>query len=229
MSDSTAASPGLTLPVARPPVRTSFAGRFVRLEPLDPPAHGDDLFAAAAEPAIWDWLGYGPFTDRADFQHWLEARAASADPLVFALRDQRDGKAKGMCAWLRIEPAMGVIEIGHIWYGTGLQRRPATTEAMHLLLGHAFARGYRRLEWKCDAGNAKSRAAALRLGFTFEGIFRQHMVVKGRNRDTAWFGLLDADWPTARAAQAAWLAPANFDAKGEQRQCLADFFRQPPP
>lgn len=214
--------PALTLPHARLPVRTAFDGRFVRLEPLDPREHLDELFAAAREPAIWSWLGYGPFTDKAVMRNWLEERAAGADPLFLAVRDRRDGRAKGMCAWLRIDAPMGVIEIGHIWYGTGLQRTAATTEAMHLLMRHAFEeRGYRRLEWKCDAGNARSRAAALRLGFTFEGIFRQHMIVKGKNRDTAWFSLLDHEWPAIKAAHEAWLAPTNFDTDGRQRQELA--------
>ncbi len=201
----------LATPHALLPQHTSFKGRFVRLEPLDPAAHLDDLCAAAAAPAIWDCLGDGPFAERAAMQTWLEARALSADPLFFAVRDGRDARAKGMCAWLRLEPDMGVIEIGHIWYGTELQRTPATTEAMYLLFRHAFeACGYRRLEWKCNAANTRSRNAALRLGFSFEGIFRQHMIVKGRNRDTAWFSLLDHEWPAIRTGLERWLAPASF-------------------
>ena len=213
----------LGLPHARPPVRTSFAGRHVRLEPLDPAAHLDDLFAAAADPVIWDWLGYGPFADAPGMRAWLEDRALSVDPLFFAVRDLRDGRARGMCAWLRLDPPMGVIEIGHIWYGTGLQRTPATTEAMYLLFRHAFEeRGYRRLEWKCNAENARSRNAALRFGFTFEGIFRQHMITKGKNRDTAWFSLLDHEWPATRRAFERWLSPANFTATGQQVERLAE-------
>ena len=213
----------LGLPHARPPVRTSFAGRHVRLEPLDPAAHLDDLFAAAADPVIWDWLGYGPFADAPAMRAWLEDRALSVDPLFFAVRDLRDGRARGMCAWLRLDPPMGVIEIGHIWYGTDLQRTVATTEAMYLLFRHAFEeRGYRRLEWKCNAENARSRNAALRFGFTFEGIFRQHMITKGKNRDTAWFSLLDHEWPATRRAFERWLSPANFTATGQQVERLAE-------
>ncbi len=209
--------PRLNVPHARPPVRTTLAGRFVAVEPLDPVRHLDDLFAAAAPAALWDWLGYGPFADRAAMRAWLEACANSVDPLFFALRDLADGRVKGMCAWLRLDPAMGVIEIGHIWLGAGLQRTPAGTEAMHLLFRHAFdERGYRRLEWKCNARNERSRNAALRLGFTFEGIFRQHMISKGSSRDTAWFSLLDHEWPAVRGAMQRWLEPANFDAQGRQ-------------
>ena len=213
----------LQVPHARPPVRTSFAGRHVRLEPLDPAAHLDDLFAAAADEAIWAWLGYGPFEDKLTMRAWLEDRARSLDPLFFAVRDLRDGRAKGMCAWLRLDPAMGVIEIGHIWYGTELQRTAGTTEVMYLLFRHAFEDcGYRRLEWKCDAQNQRSRNAALRFGFTFEGIFRQHMITKGRNRDTAWFSLLDHEWPATRAAFERWLAPANVREDGAQIERLGD-------
>lgn len=216
----------LVVPHARWPVRTGLAGRFVRVEPLDPAAHQGDLFAAGRAPDIWTFLGYGPFVDETALRVWLEERSASSDPLFFALRDTADGRVKGMCAWLRIDPQNGVIEIGHIWYGAGLARTAAATEAMHLLFRHAFEeRGYRRLEWKCDAANAKSRRAAERLGFTFEGIFRQHMIVKGRNRDTAWFSLLDHEWPEVRAAQAAWLSTANFDGEGGQRQRLESFRR----
>ena len=211
----------LRLPYARPPVRTSFSGRFVRLEPLDPVAHQGELFAAAAEPAIFDWLGYGPFLEAVAMQAWLEARALSVDPLFFAVRDLRDGRAKGMCAWLRLDPTMGVIEVGHIWYGTTLQRTAGPTEAMYLLFRHAFEDcGYRRLEWKCNALNGKSRSAALRFGFGFEGVFRQHMITKGRSRDTAWFSLLDHEWPATKAAFERWLAPANFGADGGQIERL---------
>lgn len=213
----------LTVPHSHPPVRTRLAGRFVAVEPLDPVRHLADLQVAATEPSLWRWLGYGPFADAATLGPWLEERAWSADPLFMALRDLSDDRVKGMCAWLRLDPAMGVIEIGHIWYGIGLQRTPAATEAMYLLFRHAFAeRGYRRLEWKCDAANEPSREAARRLGFTFEGIFRQHMIVKGRNRDTAWFSLLDHEWPAVGRAMESWLAPANFDPAGRQRARLGE-------
>ena len=196
-------------------------GRLVRLEPLALLAHIDDLFEAGSDPAIWDWMGYGPFAEKAEMQAWLEGCTRSADPLWFAIRDKVDGRAKGMCAWLRIEPGMGVIEIGHIWFGTSLQRTAAATEAMHLLFRHAFEEGgYRRLEWQCNALNERSRRAAQRFGFTFEGIFRQHIITKGRNRDTAWFSLLDHEWPATRRAFEQWLAPENFAADGRQRAAL---------
>lgn len=213
----------LDLPGARAPLRSRFTGRHAGLEPLDPVAHLDDLFAAAADPAIWEWLRYGPFVDKKAMHEWLAARALSSDPLFFAVRDLRDGRAKGMCAWLRLEPAMGVIEIGHFWYGSGLQRTAATTEAAYLLLCHAFEDcGYRRVEWKCNAANERSRNAALRFGFTFEGTFRQHMIVRGKSRDTAWFSLLDHEWPATRIGFERWLAPENVDAAGIQITRLGD-------
>lgn len=211
------------LPSGRRPVRTRFVGRFVALEPLEPRAHLDDLFTAAAPEEIWTWLGYGPFETKEAMGRFLEDCAGAADPLFFTVRDGRDGRAKGMCAWLRIEPGAGVVEIGHIWYGLELQRTPATTEAMYLLFRHVMDElGYRRLEWKCNALNEKSRKAALRLGFTFEGIFRQHMISKGRNRDTAWFSLLDHEWPAVRDAFEGWLAPGNFSASGQQHVPLGE-------
>lgn len=224
MGDTTATqSATLSIPHARPPVLEVMDGHLVRLEPLDPAAHLDDLFAAAGDATIWDWLGYGPFPDKPAMRAWLEECARSPDPLWFAIRDKADGRAKGMCAWLRIEPAMGVIEIGHIWYGTSLQRTAAATEAMYLLFCHAFETGgYRRLEWKCNALNQRSRNAARRLGFTFEGIFRQHMISKGRNRDTAWFSLLDNEWPATRRGFEQWLAPENVAADGRQIASLGE-------
>jgi RimJ/RimL family protein N-acetyltransferase len=154
---------------------------------------------------------------------WLTSCAASADPLFLAVIDRASGRAAGVVSYLRIEPEHGVIEIGHIWFGHALQRTPAATETIHLLARHAFDDlGNRRLEWKCDAANARSRRAAERFGFTFEGVFRQHMIIKGRNRDTAWYALLDSEWPAARDAFEAWLAPENFDADGRQRRSLAE-------
>jgi len=198
----------------------------VRLEPLDPVRHADDLFAAAhgpgADPQLWRYLPYGPFADADELRTWVAERAASADPLFLAVVDTATGRAGGVVSYLRIEAADGCIEIGHIWFGTELQRTPAATETIYLLARHAFDDlGYRRLEWKCDAANARSRRAAERLGFTFEGVFRQHMIVKERNRDTAWFSMVDGEWPAARAAFEAWLAPGNFDADGHQRRPLA--------
>jgi RimJ/RimL family protein N-acetyltransferase len=195
-------------------------GDRVRLEPLDP-AWADDLQAAAAgDPQLWDYLPYGPFADTAAMRAHLAAQAASADPLFYAVVE--DGRAAGVVSYLRVEPEHGCIEIGHIWFGAALQRTPAATEAIYLLARHAFDDlGNRRLEWKCDAANARSRRAAERFGFTFEGVFRQHMIVKGRNRDTAWFSIVDGEWPAVREAFEAWLAPENFDADGRQKAPLA--------
>ena len=218
MNDTTrTGSSGLPTPYAEPPAHAVMDGRLVKLEPLSLLANLDDLFEAGSDPAIWDWLGYGPFADKSVMRAWLEGCASSADPLWFAIRDKTDGRAKGMCAWLRIDPDMGVIEIGHIWYAISLQRTAAATEAVYLLFRQAFEDGgYRRLEWKCNAMNQPSRNAARRLGFTFEGIFRQHMITKGRNRDTAWFSLLDREWPATGRAFEQWLAPENFAADGRQ-------------
>jgi RimJ/RimL family protein N-acetyltransferase len=212
---------------ARRPRHETLRGARVRLEPLDPDRHAEDLFAAAqgegADPLVWRYLGYGPFADVPELHAWLSDHAASEDPLFLAVVDEATGRAGGVVSFLRIEPAHGVIEIGHIWFGGQLQRTPLVTEAIYLLARHAFDDlGNRRLEWKCDAANARSRRAAERFGFTYEGIFRQHMVVKGANRDTAWFALLDGDWPAARAAFEAWLDDANFDGDGRQRRRLED-------
>jgi RimJ/RimL family protein N-acetyltransferase len=211
----------------RPAAETVLEGERVRLEPLDPGRHAGELFEAAqgdgADPDLWRFMGYGPFADVDAMRGWLEAAAASSDPLFLAVVDRASGRAAGVVSYLRIEPEHGVIEIGHIWFGHTLQRTPAATEAIHLLARHAFDDlGNRRLEWKCDSANERSRRAAERFGFTFEGVFRQHMVVKDRNRDTAWYALLDSEWPAARAAFEAWLAPENFDASGRQRRSLAE-------
>ena len=198
-------------------------GARVELQPLDVQRHAADLFAAAqGDPRLWEFLGYGPFGSEREFAGWAGEQARSEDPLFFAIVDRATGRAAGMATFMRIEPDHGCIEIGNIWFGAPLQRTPQATEAISLLAGHAFdALGNRRLEWKCDAANARSRSAALRFGFTFEGVFRQHMVIKGRNRDTAWFAMLDHEWPAARRAFEAWLDPANFDATGSQRRSLA--------
>ena len=198
------------------------AGERLRLEPVSRQRHGADLFAAAqGDPRLWDHLPYGPFTDVEGLREHLARQAASDDPLFFAVVDAATGRAAGVVSYLRIEPVHGCIEIGHIWFGAPLQRTPAATETVYVLARHVFDDlGYRRLEWKCDAANARSRRAAERFGFTFEGVFRQHMIVKGRNRDTAWYALLDCEWPAVRAAFEAWLAPANFDADGRQRASL---------
>jgi RimJ/RimL family protein N-acetyltransferase len=219
-------------PVAAPE-RRAHEGARVCLEPVDPARHLDDLFTlghgGSTAEALWTYLGYGPFRDRAAMAAWLEDCAASADPLFFAVVDRAAGHASGMCSYLRIDPGMGVIEIGHIWFAPPLQRTPAATEAILLLMRHAFDLGYRRLEWKCNALNGASMRAARRFGFTYEGTFRQHMVVKGRNRDTAWFSILDGEWPRLRAGFERWLAPENFDADGRQRVALGDLTRPAAP
>jgi RimJ/RimL family protein N-acetyltransferase len=208
---------------AKPPERRALEGSLVRLEPVDPDRHGVALFTSSeTAPEIWTHLAYGPFPNQATFTSWLEARAATEDPLFYAIVDREAGGARGMASFLRMEPAHGVIEIGHIWFSPALQRTRQATEAIFLLARHAFDDlGYRRLEWKCDSLNGPSRRAAERFGFVNEGVFRQHMVVKGRNRDTAWFSIIDSEWPAVRAAFEAWLAPENFDSKGGQRRSLA--------
>jgi RimJ/RimL family protein N-acetyltransferase len=198
----------------------------VRLEPVDVAAHAASLYALShAQPedaALWTYLAYGPFSDQGAFDNWLEERARSSDPLFFAIVDLATGAASGMASYLNIVPANGSIEIGHIWFAPPLQKTRAATEAIYLMCRHVFDDlGYRRLEWKCNALNDASMRAARRFGFTYEGTFRQHMVVKGRNRDTAWFAMLDREWPPIRAAFGRWLAPENFDAAGRQRTSLS--------
>ena len=211
---------------ASAPERTALSGELVRLEPLDPPRHSKSLFTsshgAGGDPHIWDHLAYGPFADQDEFNAWLEQRAALEDPLFFAVVDQATKQAQGMAAYMRMAPEHGAIEIGHIWFAPVLQRTRQATEAIFLLARNAFdTLGYRRLEWKCDVLNEKSRRAAERFGFTFEGIFRQHMVVKGRNRDTAWYSITDGEWPVRRAAFETWLSPDNFDESGRQFESLS--------
>jgi RimJ/RimL family protein N-acetyltransferase len=199
-------------------------GRLCRVEPLDPDRHAADLFAAYAEDAggrMWTYMGYGPFADAAECRAWLEAGARGDDPLFHAILGP-DGRAAGVASYLRVDPANGAIEVGHVALAPRLARTAAATEAMYLMMRRVFDElGYRRYEWKCDALNAPSRAAAARLGFSFEGVFRQAMVIKGRNRDTAWHSILDGEWPAAKAAFERWLDPANFDAAGRQRAGLA--------
>ena len=209
---------------ARRVERTPLEGELVRLEPIDPGRHARDLFEASRRADdIWAYLAYGPFDSVQTFTDWLQARAASTDPLFYAVVDRQARAARGMASYLRIAPADGVIEIGHIWFAPVLQRTRQATEAIFLLARHAFDDlGYRRLEWKCDSLNAPSRRAAERFGFSYEGIFRQHMVIKDRNRDTAWFSIIDTEWPSRRVAFEHWLAPANFDGDGKQRRSLAE-------
>ncbi|HUY74458.1 MAG TPA: GNAT family protein [Candidatus Dormibacteraeota bacterium] len=209
---------------ARAVERSPLEGELVRLEPVDPARHGRDLFEASRHAdGIWTYLAYGPFESFESFTEWLEARAASTDPLFFAVVDRQARAARGMASYMRMAPGDGVIEIGHIWFAPPLQRTRQATEAIFLLARHAFDDlGYRRLEWKCDSLNAPSRRAAERFGFTYEGIFRQHMVIKDRNRDTAWFSIIDGEWPSRRAAFEQWLAPSNFDKHGKQLRSLTE-------
>jgi RimJ/RimL family protein N-acetyltransferase len=209
---------------AKPPRREPIEGETVRLEPLDPSRHGDDLFlATGGADSTWEYLAYGPFSSREEFIRWLEDRAPLDDPLTFAIVDRTSGAARGLASFMRMAPEHGVIEIGHIWLSPGLQRTRQATEAIFLMSRYAFDEiGNRRLEWKCDSANAPSRRAAERFGFVFEGVFRQHMVIKDRNRDTAWYSILDSEWPSRRAAFEAWLVPSNFDDGGMQRLSLAD-------
>lgn len=207
------------------PSRAPMLGKYCRLEPLDPDLHATELFEAdKADPdgGSWTYLAYGPFTDLPNYRAWLNATCLGDDPLFFAVIDCADGQPAGVVSYLRIAPSSGSIEVGHIHYSPRLQRRPAATEAMFLMMQWAFEAGYRRYEWKCNALNEASRAAAQRLGFSFEGIFRQAAVVKGRNRDTAWYAAIDAEWPALRSAFLAWLDPANFDEKGQQQTRLSD-------
>lgn len=211
------------LPRPRPP-RTPVQGRWCRVEPVTR-SHFADLWRAySADTAgrIWDYLPYGPFADEAAFRAFAEATYLGEDPLFHAIVDARTGAATGVASLMRITPEHGVVEVGHINYAPALQKTPAGTEAQFLLMRRVFEElGYRRYEWKCNNANEGSRAAALRYGFTFEGIFRNHMVVKGVNRDTAWFSITDAEWPAIRDAFLAWLEPDNFDAAGRQKKPLA--------
>jgi RimJ/RimL family protein N-acetyltransferase len=206
----------------RPP-HTVMAGRFCRVEPLDVARHAAELHAANSldrDGRMWTYLFNGPFATEAEYREWLAPRQHSEDPLFFAIVDSASGRATGLASYLRIDPPQGVLEVGHLAFSPLLQRTPAATEAMYLMMKNAFDLGYRRYEWKCDSLNAPSRRAAERLGFRFEGIFRQAVVYKGRNRDTAWYSIIDGEWPTIRRAFEQWLDPANFDAGGQQKHRL---------
>jgi RimJ/RimL family protein N-acetyltransferase len=214
-------------PPPKPP-REPMSGRFCRVEPLDPARHGQELHAANSldrDGAMWTYLAYGPFPAFQSYQQWLWESSQSQDPVFYTIVDLASERAAGVAGYLRIDPAGGSIEVGHIAYSPPLQRTPAATEAMFLMLQRVFQLGYRRCEWKCDALHARSRAAAERLGFSFEGVFRQATVYKGRNRDTAWFSVIDGEWPGLERAFSQWLDPSNFDRQGRQRMRLASFRR----
>ena len=217
---------GTPVPDFIPPPRpkgVTLEGRFVRLERMDPETHAGDLHRAyCGHDGLWDYMPYAPFPSAAGYHRWARDSASGADPMFYVLRDAATGRAGGVASYLRITPEAGSIEVGHICIAPEMSRSQASTEAMFLMMGWAFAAGYRRYEWKCNALNLASRRAAQRLGFSYEGIFRQHLISKGRNRDTAWFAVIDKEWPALREAFSAWLAPSNFDASGRQREKLAD-------
>jgi RimJ/RimL family protein N-acetyltransferase len=219
---------GFPVPDWKPPPwpsREALEGRFCRLEVLDPAAHAKDLYdlnAMDVDGRSWTYLSYGPFDNLEGYRAWMSTACSGADPLFFAIRDKAVGKAAGVASYLRITPDSGSIEVGHIHYSPRLKQTPAATEAMYLMMKRAFELGYRRYEWKCDALNAASRAAAQRLGFSYEGTFRQASVYKGRSRDTAWYAVIDREWPALEAAFLAWLDPRNFDEQGRQRTRFAE-------
>ena len=210
---------------ARPrPAQAPMEGRYVRLEPLEQ-GHADTLYQAASADGAEDrfrWLFETAPRDRAEFDAWIRTASASTDPLFFAVIDKATGRAEGRQALMRIDQAHGVIEIGNIMWGPALRRTRAATEALYLFADHVFALGYRRFEWKCNDLNTPSKRAAIRFGFRPEGVFRQHMVVKGASRDTAWFAMTDGDWLRLRSCYEAWLSPDNFDTRGRQRRRLEE-------
>ncbi len=209
----------------RPPVRPdglNLHGTSVRIEPLLADVHASDLFDAyAGQDQVWDYLPYGPYADFDTFSAWLRTLESGSDPVFFAFCTP-EGRTVGMGSYLRIAPDAGSIEVGHLNFSPRMQGTRAATEAMALMMGWAFDAGYRRYEWKCNALNLASRRAAARLGLSYEGVFRQAAVIKGRNRDTAWFAAIDSEWPALKAAFDTWLAPQNFDASGRQKQRLSD-------
>lgn len=211
------------------PVRPDGAvleGAYARLERMDPDLHAADLFrACSGHDALWDYLPYGPFSSASAYHRWAKDSGTGMDPLFYVIRALDSGHCGGVASYLRITPEAGTIEVGHINLSPELQRGRAATEAMFLMMDWAFAAGYRRYEWKCDALNLPSRRAAQRFGFSHEGVFRQATIVKGRNRDTAWFSIIDSEWPALREAYRAWLNPQNFDDKGRQHERLSDLTR----
>ena len=215
---------------ARTPDAAVLPGSRVRLERLDPARHGDDLWQALhgadADPQQWTYMGYGPFASPADFTQWLNSLGNSGDTVFYTVIANSSGHALGLLSYLNICPAHGSIEIGHVCFGHALQRSTLASETIYLLARYAFELGNRRLEWKCDNANLRSKRATERFGFTYEGLFRQHLIRKDRNRDTAWFSLLDHEWPAQQRAFERWLAADNFTEQGQQRQRLQDL-REP--
>lgn len=218
--------PDLTWKPVEPPSRVPLQGEHVLLRPVDAGADAEPFFAAthppAAEESLWRYMFDGPYRDAAEMGQAMEWAETTDDPLFFTIARRADQRPLGRAAYMRIKPEHGTIEIGGILFAPELQRTAAATEAIYLMIRHAFDLGYRRVEWKCDALNEASRRAAARFGFAYEGVFRQHMVIKGRNRNTAWFAITDGEWPGIRAGFEAWLAPENFDGQGRQRRRLED-------
>lgn len=213
---------------AKLPDSRTLHGRFIRLEKLDLAHHGDGLWAALQGPGsdakLWDYLPYGPFTERSAFDDFLSGMQAGSDPWLYTVIDQDTGAIDGYLSLMSIVPPYGRIEIGHVTFGASMQRTPKSTEAVYLLAKESFALGNRRLEWKCNGDNARSKRAAERFGFTYEGTFRQHMVVKGQNRNTAWYSIIDTEWPELQSAFEGWLAPENQPASG-QIKTLEQFYK----
>jgi RimJ/RimL family protein N-acetyltransferase len=208
-----------------PPVPSAdvLTGRYAELAPLAADAHAAQLFDAFdGHDALWDYMPNGPFATVADYRLWATTHQGAADPFFYAIRNLETDQWEGVASFLRISPQAGSIEVGYITFSPALQQTRAATDAMYLMMKWAFDAGYRRYEWKCNALNAPSRRAAQRLGFSFEGVFRQAMIVKGRNRDTAWFAMIDREWPALNKAFDAWLAPGNFDPQGRQIRRLGD-------
>lgn len=205
------------------PERRVLQGRFGRLEPLDEGKHGESLWrAVAGADDMWGYLPYGPWPDEASLRAWLKERQSLADPLYYAVVEGKSGRALGCVTLMRFDEPNGCIETGHIFYSPALQRTPLATEAIYLEAKHIFDDlGYRRFEWKCNNANEPSRRAAARFGFVFEGVFRQHLIVKGRNRDTAWFSMIDGEWPARKSAFERFLSADNFDADGKQKESLS--------
>ncbi|WP_232222859.1 GNAT family N-acetyltransferase [Sulfitobacter guttiformis] len=208
------------------PTSDPMEGQFVRLERLCAEDHAALLYRSFVDDEkVWDYLPYGPFSSASQYHRWVRDHADLQDPHFYAIKNLRSGNWEGVASYLRISPVAGSIEVGHINFSPALQQTPAATEAMYLMMAWAFEAGYRRYEWKCNALNVKSRRSAQRLGFSYEGVFRQAAVVKGRNRDTAWFAVIDAEWPALKEAYSAWLSPGNFDTNGQQRESLGDMTR----
>lgn len=218
---------GAPVPGWSPPPRPAgdtLTGARVRLEALNANKHAAELFDEMdGHDRLWDYMPYGPFPGKQAYAQWISETVADEAHLFYAVRNLATGRAEGVASYLRINPGAGSVEVGHICLSPALQRTPAATEAMFLMMQWAFEAGYRRYEWKCNALNIPSRRAAQRLGLSYEGVFRQAAVIKERNRDTAWFAAIDSEWPRLREAFSAWLDPSNFDARGVQRKALGTF------